>query len=50
MWIAVLDNRGPAALAGFSALEARGLHYFGEEPGLVHVVVQRGATYHGFRV
>ena len=24
MWIAVLDNRGPAALAGFSALEARG--------------------------
>ena len=48
MWIAVLDNRGPAALAGFSALEARGFHYFGEEPGLLHVVVQRGATYHRF--
>jgi hypothetical protein len=48
MWVAVLDNRGPAALAGFSALEVRGFRYFGEEPALVHVVVQRGAAYHRF--
>jgi hypothetical protein len=47
-WIAVLDNRGPAALAGFSALEVRGFTFFGDEPGLIHVVVQRGARYHRF--
>jgi hypothetical protein len=48
MWIAVLDNRGPAALAGFSALEVRGFRYFGDEPAQIHVVVPRGATYHRF--
>jgi hypothetical protein len=48
MWVAVLDNRGPAALAGFSALEVRGFRYFGEEAGLIHVVVRRGSAYHRF--
>ena len=47
-WIAVLDSRGPAALAGFSALEVRGFTFFGDEPGLIHVVVPRGARYHRF--
>ncbi|QWZ08256.1 endonuclease domain-containing protein [Nocardioides panacis] len=47
-WIAVLDHRGPAALAGFSALEVRGFTFFGEEPRLIHVVVPRGARYHRF--
>jgi hypothetical protein len=48
MWIAVLDNRGPAALAGFSALEVRGFTFFGSEPALLHVIVRRGAAYHRF--
>lgn len=48
MWVAVLDNRGLAALAGFSALEVRGFRFFGSEPELIHVVVRRGATYHRF--
>jgi hypothetical protein len=48
MWVAVLDNRRPAALAGFSALEVRGFRYFGEEPELIHVVVPRGSAYHRF--
>ena len=47
-WIAILDNRGIAALAGFTALEVRGFTYFGDEPRLIHVVVQRGAQYHRF--
>lgn len=48
MWVAVLDNRGPAALAGFSALEVRGFTFFGIEPTLVHVIVRRGVAYHRF--
>ena len=47
-WIAVLDNRGLAAVAGFTALEVRGFTYFGDEPRLIHVVVQRGSQYHRF--
>lgn len=48
MWIALLDNRGPVALAGFTALELSGFRYFGDEPELIHVVVRRGAEYHRF--
>ena len=48
MWIALLDNRGPAALAGFTSLELRDFRFFGEEPQQIHVVVQRGAEYHRF--
>jgi hypothetical protein len=47
-WIAILDNRGPAALAGFTALEVDGFRFFGDEPRLLHVVVPRGAQYHRF--
>lgn len=48
MWIAVLDNRVPCALAGFSALEVRGFRFFGAEPGLIHVVLPRGGVHHRF--
>lgn len=48
MWIAVLDNPGPAALAGLTSLEVAGFRYFGKEADVIHVVVQRGATYHRF--
>jgi hypothetical protein len=43
MWIAVLDPTGCVCLGGLSALETRGLRFFGKELELVHVVVQRGA-------
>lgn len=48
MWIAVLDNPGPAALAGLTALEVAGFRYFGTESTLIHVIIPRGATYHRF--
>ena len=48
MWIALLANRGPAALAGCTALEVGGFRFFGEEMRSVHVVVPRGAQYHRF--
>lgn len=48
MWIALLDNPGPVALAGFTALELGGFRYFGDEPKLIHLVVRRGAEYHRF--
>ncbi len=48
MWVAVLDNRGPAALAGMTALERLGFRFFGREIERIHVVVVRGATYHRF--
>jgi hypothetical protein len=48
MWIAVLDNPGPAALAGLTSLEIAGFRYFGTETKLIHVIVQRGANYHRF--
>jgi hypothetical protein len=48
MWLAVLDNPVPAALAGLTALEHAGFRFFGDEMALVHVVVPRGATYHPF--
>jgi uncharacterized protein DUF559 len=48
MWIALLDNRCPTALCGFSALEVRGFRFFGDEPQLIHVVVPRGSVYHRF--
>jgi hypothetical protein len=48
MWIAVLDNRGPAALAGMSALEVCGFRFFGRETELIHVVIPRGSAYHRF--
>jgi hypothetical protein len=44
-WLAVLDYRVPAALAGCTALEVAGFRYFGRELELIHVVVPRGATY-----
>jgi hypothetical protein len=44
-WLALLDYRGPAALAGCTALEVAGFRYFGSELELIHVVVPRGATY-----
>ena len=44
-WLAVLDYRVPAALAGCTALEVAGFRYFGREFELIHVVVPRGAAY-----
>ncbi len=44
-WLAVLDYRVPAALAGCTALEVAGFRYFGREFELVHVVIPRGAAY-----
>ena len=46
MWVAVLDPPDLVALAGFTSLQLRGFTFFGREPELIHVVVQRGATYH----
>ena len=48
MWIALLDNRVPTALAGLSALETAGFRFFGRETELIHVVIPRGSTYHRF--
>ena len=45
MWLAVLDYRTPAALAGVTALEVAGFRFFGREVEQVHVVVPRGTTY-----
>ena len=45
MWLAVLDYRGPAALAGATALEVAGFRFFGRETERVHVVVPRGTSY-----
>lgn len=47
-WIALLDNVGPVALAGMTALEMGGFTFFGPETELIHVVVRRGAQYHRF--
>jgi hypothetical protein len=43
-WIALLDHPGPVALAGLTALEVGGLRFFGQEMGLIHIVVPRGTT------
>lgn len=48
MWIALLDTRAPAALAGVTALEIASFTFFGDEMDLIHIVVPRGTTYHRF--
>lgn len=48
MWVALLDNQVPAALAGMTALEVNGFRFFGHEYELIHVVIQHGSVYHLF--
>jgi hypothetical protein len=44
--IAVMDVVGPSALASHTALEQKGFRAFAKEAEDIHVLVQRGATYH----
>jgi hypothetical protein len=45
MWLAVLDQEPPAALASHTALEASGFKGFAREADEVHVLVPHGAHY-----